>query len=244
MRLRDVVLFMGADSGFNDPFRDEFNLSVNFINSYISKRIRLLNLNMDDTVNMIHIEPVFRNVDEGLNVRGERVVRIRLYFDKDHYISLKQIDKIKYCLVLLDRGCKQLFKKDIDTLLKLKSIFLQFQSENYKNEWLYKRKIFKKEKIEVLLNCDFTSKEFLLNIVVISKQNKEVLINENLIKTLPDKNCFYPLFKDIIILEDRLIITEFQNRPKFILRLSDILKKEFKMEVTNVGLIYNKLEFN
>jgi len=236
------LLFMSFDSGFKDPFRDEFNLSVKFINNYISKKTKALNLNTVEEFNTIHIEPILENKEENVKKTGEKVIKISLHFNKNLYESLNQVDKIEYCLILLNKGIEKLFKTDNTTLFKLNNIFLTFKKENYINHWLHKRKIFKTEKLEVILNCEFSSINFILKLLVINTSNKEILLNDILIKTLPDEVCFSNLFKDVLILNDQLIITEFQNRPKFIFKLEDIYKKEFKYEVTTIGVFYSRLD--
>jgi len=233
---------MSFDSGFKDPFRDEFNLSVKFINNYISKKTKALNLNTVEEFNTIHIEPILENKEENVKKTGEKVIKISLHFNKNLYESLNQVDKIEYCLILLNKGIEKLFKTDNTTLFKLNNIFLTFKKENYINHWLHKRKIFKTEKLEVILNCEFSSINFILKLLVINTSNKEILLNDILIKTLPDEVCFSNLFKDVLILNDQLIITEFQNRPKFIFKLEDIYKKEFKYEVTTIGVFYSRLD--
>ncbi|ALU27322.1 hypothetical protein AS202_14640 [Myroides odoratimimus] len=229
---------MSYDSGFKDPFRDEFNLSINFINNYISKKIQLLNLDTTEDFNTIHIEPTFMNVGVNKKVAGSKTIKISLYFDKEYYMSIGEVDKIEYCLKLVYDGCEQLFKTNNFLLLELNNIFITFKEAGYINRLLYKTKKFKDNKLEVKLYRDFTSTSLSLNLIVVNLENKEVLLNDILIKTLPDELCFNPLFKDIILLNNQLIITEFQNRPKFIFELGDVLQKEFKFKVTEFGLTY------
>lgn len=240
MRVRKILLFMSFDSGFKDPFRDEFNLSVNFINDYVSKKIMALNLNTSKDFNKIHIEPISKDIDKIRKVTGEKTVKISLYFDKDYYKSLKEVDRIEYCLRLLYKGCEKLFNIDSNLLLELKKIFLTFKEEGYINIVLYRTKKLREKSLEVKLYTEFSSLSLNLRLVAVNLENKEVLLNDILIKTLPDKLCFTPLFKDIIFLDNYLIVTEFQDRPKFIFELVDVYKKEFKFKVTEFGLSYNQ----
>lgn len=241
MNLRNIGLFMSFDSGYKDPFRDNFNLGVKFINNYISKNVRPLKIETDGTYNMINIEPSVDNIGK-CTPKGEKAINVRVDFDKNLFLSLSEIEKNDYCLELLKTGYDFLsvYKKiDINQLLAISN---QLKNENFVNEWIYKKKKFKDQDLEVKLICKFSRSDFRLLLIVINSKSKDELFNDILIKTLPDEVCFAPLFKDIVISDDKLIITEFQDRPKFIFNLEDVYKKRFVFTVTDVGLIYKELE--
>lgn len=240
MNLRDITLFMSFDSGYKDPFRDKFNLSVKFINHYISKKVRLLKIETNDSISMINIEPFIG--EAGIcSLKGEKALNVTVEFDKDLYLKLNEIEKNDYYLKLINQGYSYISKsKNID-LTELFSISEQLKKENFINEWRHKKKKFKDQNLEIELICKFSTSSFILILIASDTISKEVLLNDVLIKTLPDEVCFVRLFKDIIIKDNKLIITEFQNRPKFIFDLEDVYKKRFVFKLTDVGLIYEQI---
>nr|WP_322626425.1 hypothetical protein [uncultured Flavobacterium sp.] len=241
MKIKDVILFMSFDSGFKDPFRDNFNLGANFINDYISRNIRLLKIETDGTYNMICIEPCVDDTNM-CSIKGEKSLNVRVNFDKDFYLSLREDEQNSYCLDLINEGYEIASKFRSIDVSNLSQTGNEFKDRNFTNKWRFKKKKFNDNHLEVELICEFSRQDFKLRIIISDTKTKEILLNNILIRTLPDKVCFKPLFKDIKIINNQLVVTEFQNRPKFIFKLQDVYDKKFIFEVTDVGLAYNKLE--
>lgn len=237
MKLRYIALHMNDSSGYQDPFRDNFNLHSRFISNYMSVQVRKLKYDTDDSFNMISVIPsIF--IDTPCRIVADKVLRAKMLFNKEKYELMDEFTKYEYYLQLLEEGyhiCSQCKSIPLDELLLLHA---QFRNGGYKNEWLHKKKRFKEYNIEISLMCYFTSENFQLKISVINFKTKEELISGVVIKTLPDEVCYQPLFKDIIIQDGHLAITEFQDREKFVFNLSDVFNKNFRFKVKDVGLKY------
>lgn len=238
MNLRYIALHLNHDSGYKDPFRDNFNLHSRFISNYLSVQIRKLKYETDGTFNMITVSPTL-DIKHICRIVGEKALDACISFNREAYDQMTEYEKYDYYLQLLEDGykiCSQFKQIPLDYLLQLHQ---EFRVNGYKNEWLHKKRKFKEYGIEVTLNCYFTSLDFQLSISVNDIRNKTELISGIVIKTLPDEVCFAPLFKDIIIEKNQLCITEIQDRPKFIFNLDDIFKGNFICKINNVGLNYN-----
>lgn len=231
---------MNHDSGYNDPFRDDFNLHSRFISNYLSVQIRKLKFLTDGTFNMIAVSPTL-DVKHVCRIVGEKALDASIFFNRREYEKLTEIEKYECYLDLLQKGysiCSQYKNIPLEPLLKLHQ---DFRDNNYKNEWLHKKRKFKEVGIEVDLYCYFTSHYFELEIIVYDIKNKEILISGTVIRTLPNEVCFDYLFKDIVINDDYLSITSFNNKPKFSFLLDDIHRKKFSFEVLDNGVDYIKL---
>lgn len=237
MNLRYIVLHMNHDSGYIDPFRDNFNLHSRFISNYLSIQIRKLKYETDGTFNMIAVSPTL-DIKHICRVVGEKALDASISFDRDAYEQMTEYEKYEYYLQLLEDGYKICGQFKHIPLVDLLHLHQEFRLNGYKNEWLHKKKKFKNYGIEVTLNCFFTSLNFQLRISVYDIRNKTELISGTVIQTLPDEVCFSPLFKDLIIVGNDLCITEFQNKPKFIFNIYDIYDGIFKFQIKNVGLEY------
>jgi hypothetical protein len=235
MKLRYIALYI--DYGSDHLFRDTFNLNSRFISNYLSIQVRKLKFDTDGSYNMIAIEPRedIRNV---CRIVGEKALKVEVLFDKIAYEKMIETERYEYYLQLLEEGykvCDQHKKIPLEQLLK---IHQDFRDNDYKNEWLHKKKKFKEHGIEVALNCFFTTLDFKLRMTVYDIKSKTELVSDTVIRTLPNEVCFAHFFKDIIIENNELIITEFQYRPKFKFSLSDILNGRFSFEITNEGVEY------
>lgn len=84
MILKYIALHMDFDSGYKDPFRDNFNLNSRFISNYLSVQVRKLKLETDGTFNMLSVIPSLEIVDN-CRIVGEKALRSRIRFNKDTY---------------------------------------------------------------------------------------------------------------------------------------------------------------
>jgi hypothetical protein len=240
MNIKSIAIHIDFDSGYTDPFRVDFNLRTRFINHFISSRIRKRRISTDGSFNMISVVPTI-DIKHKCRIVGDKALQVRIDFDKEEYERLDEFGKNGYCLALLDKGYRIADNYKKIPLPDLLQISEELKECEYKNEWLHKKKTFKQPLIQVLLTCCFTPRYFQLIIRVIDISSKADLISGVVIRTLPDEVHFAPLFKDIIVDGQYLIITEFQGRPKFKFLLSDIYDHNFHFEVTDVGLVYRPL---
>jgi hypothetical protein len=237
MKLRYIALYIDYGSGYDHLFRDNFNLNSRFISNYLSVQVGKLKFNTDGSFNMIAIEPR-KDIRNVCRIVGEKALKVEVLFDKIAYEKMIETERYEYYLKLLEEGykvCDQHKKIPFEQLLK---IHQNFRDNGYKNEWLHKKKKFKEHGIEVALNCFFTTIDFQLRMKVYDLKSKTELVSDTVIRTLPNEVCFAHFFKDIIIENNELIITEFQDRPKIKFFLTDILKGRFSFKITNEGVEY------
>lgn len=240
MNLRYIALYIDYDSGYKDPFRDNFNLNARFVSNYLSVQIRKLKIQTDGTFNMISVAPS-KDIKHVCRIVGEKSLQTRITFEEDKYEQMTEFERYEYYLQLLEEGygiCAQYKEIPLEQLIYLHQ---KFRDNNYKNEWLHKKKKFKEHGIEVVLNCVFTSSDFRLVITILDIKTQRELTTGTIIRTLPDEVCFEKLFKDVIIEDNELIITEYQDRPKFKFSLKDIFEGKLSFEVLEVGLEYKPL---
>lgn len=237
MQLRYITLFIDYGSGFMDPFRDQFNLHSRFVSNYLSIQVRKLKIKTDGTFNLIGISPSL-NIKHICRIVGEKSLQVRIEFDRRYYERLSKQNKYEYYLQLLEEGYRistQFKEIPVDTLLLLHQ---KFREGGYKNEWVHKAKRFKEYNIHVVLSCFFTSVDFQLVISIHDLKTKELLVAGTVIRTLPDEIHFQKNFKDVKIEKEELIITDFLDRPRVALKLTDIYKKEFRFSLLGKGLEY------
>lgn len=237
MIVRNISLYIDFDSGFEEGFRIDFNSEVRFINNYLSRQVRSLKIPTDGTFNMISVSPS-KEIKFPCRIVGEKALQVRIPFDQNHYSSTKGKSRYAYYLKLLKDGYELGKKCKPIPIKELQELSSNFEKAEYKNEWLHKKKTFKEFDIKVELYCAFTATNFKLNIQIDSVKEKRNLISENIFTTAPYEVAFKPLFKDIIVQGESLIITEIYNRPKVKISLVNIYNKNFTYEVLENGLEY------
>lgn len=242
MYLRFISLYIDNDSELED-FKTEFNRHSRFISNFLSIQIRKIKFKTDGTFNMIGVTPSL-SIKYKCRLVGDAALQARILFDEVGYGKMNEKEKYEYYLSLLEQGyriCNKVKTIPLDQLLELNQVF---RENGYKNEWLHKQKRFKDKGIEVRLEGIFSSKDFILKMSVFKIETHKEIVSGTVIRTLPYEVCFDRLFKDVLIEDDKLIITESLNNPKFIFRLSDILNGKFIYEITDLGIEYDPISPN
>lgn len=228
MKLRYINLCMNGVSGFDTNFENCYCYNTRFINHFLSIQVRKLNIEAED-FNMISIEPLLDNKYE-CKIISDNTLKVHIPFNKAEYEKMNSFERTKYNLELIamayDLAYKESFLNDVQELLKLNKLF---ETLSYKNEWLHKRKTFKELNLEVYLNCYFTINQFELKISAYDLKNKlPFLEDQTLLKTWPDEVFFDYKFKDIIVLKDKLIVTNKFDEKNFIIDLENLFKGKLK----------------
>jgi len=223
------------DKAFNLEYCSEFGYRTGFISNYLSKQIRKASFKTDETFRMISVR-LGTEIRKPEIVLGD-VLEVGLVFDQGRYEQIKGTEDCSYYLEIFEEGFRRAaeFKKiPLETLLNLID---EFSSSGCKNEWLHKKKRFKEADIEVALNCCFTTLDFRLVATIIRISTKEELCSGVVLITEPDEIHFDYKFKDILIDEESIIITDSVDEPRILIDL----KKAFNGKLVSHIL---PMEFN
>jgi len=230
MKLWYINIWLNPKTGYDDEYRYEFTLHTRFISNYFSKRIRKHKFATDGTFSMISVDPMPKEIEE-CKIVPEDALTVYVPFEKRRYEQIKGTKDCEYYLELLEEGFRKASKcKEVplDTLLDLSD---EFRKNGYKNEWQHKKKRFKQQDIEVVLNCYFTTLDFRLVATINKISTKEELCSGTVLLTDPDEICFDKMFKDILIDKGKIIITDGFDSSRIIINLKNVLNKEFSYEL-------------
>lgn len=228
MKLWYINIWLNPETGYDDNYRYEFKLHTRFISNYLSRQMRKKEhwFETDGTFNMISVNPMPDKLRE-CKIVPEDALTVDVLFDQGKYEKIKGTSDCGYYLELLEEGFKKASKyKEIplDTLSKLID---EFKKDDCKNEWQHQKKQFRKRDIEVILNCYFTTFDFKLTATVSKISTNEELCSGVVIRTEPDEILFNKMFKDILLNEKNIIITDASDSPRILIDLSDALNKKF-----------------
>lgn len=210
---------------YNNDLRYEFQKHTNFIGDYFSKAIRKYRYKTDGTYKMISIEPTeFGIKPTRLQGFGD-VIGVNLPFDIHRYEKIKGTEDCSYYLELLEQGFKKASEFKLVPLDILLNLIEEFKKGGCKNEWIYKKKRFKDDDIEIILTCEFTTNYFQLVININQISTKEHLVNGLLIRTEAGVSIHEGMYKDILINPNEIVITDKSNAPRILINKKKVFDK-------------------
>lgn len=223
MNLRYIAIGLDYDyyKKANNKLRYEFQCHTRFISNYFSKAIRKYKFDTNGVFNMISIALLPENDLKSTKISGADVLKTYLPYDQKRYEQIKGTEDCSYYLELLEQGFKKAseFKPiPLDTLLTLID---EFKKGGCKNEWIHKKKRFKELDLEVILKCEFTTNYFQLVTIINQISTKKELAKGIAMKTRPDEILFSGMFKDILIHDNYIIITDSSDSAIVLINIED-----------------------
>jgi len=188
------------------------------------------------------------SIDGSDNIASPRIVpmsvlKITLEFKKEKYAQIRGTTNCDYYLELLEKGFKQADKFKPIPLDNLLSIIAEFKKNNCKNEWLHKKKKFTEYDLEVILFCEFTTNYFKLVATINQISTKKELIKGAVITTEPDEVLFDKMFKDIVVNENNIIITDASGAPRILINKVDLFLGKLTFEIMGDERVKKILSF-
>lgn len=239
MKIRYIALHINNESKIDAKFALKFNFRYRFISNFLSRGIRKYNLDSDDSFNMISVVPTLK-ISAVKDNLSNSVIQAYVPLDIDFYQISNRKERYEYGLKLLEEGYRLCNGFREVPLSKLIMLHNDFRDNNYKNEWIHKKKKSKEHNIEIVLKCIFNEEDFRLEMTVEDLTTKIVLASGLVLRTLPDELFFSKLFKDILINEEEIVITEFHGRPKFKFIVDDLKRGVFDFSIMENGSDYDK----
>jgi hypothetical protein len=229
MQLRYISLNLDRKI-FGNEYGYDFLLHTRFISNYFSKAIRKHKYETDGSFNMISIDGSYNTVSP--KIVPMTALKIVLEFDKEKYAQIRGTNNCDYYLELLERGFKEAYKfKSIPLNVLLCSIS-EFKKNDCKNEWLHKKKRFNDHDLEIILTCEFTTNYFKLMVTINQSSTKKELIKGAVMTTEPDEVLFNKMFKDILINDNTIIITDASDTPRVLINKKNAFLGNLIFEIT------------
>ncbi len=226
---------------FGNDYGYDFLLHTRFISNYFSKAIRKHKYQTDGSFNMISIDGSSEVIPP--QIVPMSALKVNLEFKKEKYAQIRGTTNCDYYLELLEKGFKQANKFKPIPLNVLLDIISEFKENDCKNKWLHKRKRFNDYDLEIILNCEFTTNYFKLIVTINQLSTKKELVKGAVITTEPDEVLFDKMFKDILIKDKKIIITDGSDTHRILINLPDVLLGELTFEIAGGDKIKNILSF-
>ncbi len=208
----------------NNELRYEIQKKTDFIGDYFSKKARKLRFKTDGTFNMISISATeFEIKPTGLVGFGD-VIGVSLPFDRNRYDTIKNTDDCSYYLELLEQGFKKAAEFKEIPLKELLNIIEEFKQDGCINKWQHKKKRFKDDDLEIVLDCEFTALCFQLVLSINQISTKKSLVNGVIMRTEVGVSIHQGMYKDILIDDDNIIITDRSDSPRIKINKNKVFK--------------------
>ena len=231
MKLRYIAISLAYDYPTSKEYRYEFECHSRYICNFLSKAIRKYKIEVEETYNMILIT---LGKEELPKVHSySKCLQISLPFDKSWYEKVKGTEDTSYYIHVLNLGLKQAFEYSHVAHSYLESLMNEFTETNGVNEWVHKKKVFKEIGLKVEMVCRFTTNDFKLFVRFIDAKSKKLIREVLTISSYPDEIAFDFCFRDIICFDNRIWITDFQNRPYLYVDVDNLHSSELKFSYTN-----------
>ena len=95
-----------------------------------------------------------------------------------------------------------------------------FKNDRYINEWIFKKKRSHKYKIDCIVKCQLSIDEFTLDIEL--KQQLKTICRENVITDIPNEYVFNYHLKDILLIDDEIVIINKMNETIYSKKITEI----------------------
>jgi len=228
MKIRYISIHMNDSQGWRGRIASTFNRENRFISDYLSRNARLLNLSVGGSLDSISVVPA--RVKFHRCRLGDNELRIEVPFTINYYNYVEGASRCKYVMELLQGGYLSCFefnylsKEQFQSLLDLN---MELEQKDFTNEWIHRCNGFGAYGIEAALYCSLTSQTFQLELVVKSLTGHRELFRGIVTTAPPDSVNVDRMFNDVVLEDNKLIITDDRHRPVFILDMQMVLKGQF-----------------
>lgn len=193
----DLVDYAGS---IVHPFRDQSRSICN----YLERRLKRIKFDAEGFKRICFVGK--KEPNSGCFVNSSKVLIVEISFDENQYTSLKKDQLNTFFSQMLVTGiekCQKQYEISGNELLKGLE---NFRENGCVNRWTFKTKTFKDIGIKCALKCELTIDAFHLSLVI--TKGKEVLLTREILKTEPDEIVFVPMFKDVKLVGDRLVVMD------------------------------------
>jgi hypothetical protein len=213
MILRSIFLKIGDEEeqslpeGLSYTFLNRSRFVCNYIEREVLSKIRFKTKDFGRIV--IALGPQIQKTGKEVFINSEQIAVLEIPFNRKEYASksgkglaLYFIDKLKEGLDKCAKSVK-IPKKEIFKGLDA------FTTEGFKNEWVFKKRVFRKEGLQAFLECELTQNDFILRLKVF--RTSKLVFDKVIYKTFPYQVAMSYPFRDMAIEGHYLVVT---NRLK------------------------------
>lgn len=242
MILKHFYLALDSNDFPNSGTVSDFNFQTNFITQFVEKRLQKEKFETKN-FNMIMLRAKKEPKENILVEDHYKCLTVEVQFDEKRYKELypfvndyplkgelikpveKKGDFNDFLIGIIIQGLEKARTQKAEIPYQfLLDTTLDFKVQGYKNEWIHITRTFKEYNIKASLLCKLTVNYFSLELII--EKNKQEIFRKEIFRTLSNGTFYHDEFKDIKIVEGKLIVTRKSDLepPLFEFPLSEIIK--------------------
>lgn len=194
MLLKDISLYLNVDE-YERIYRSDFQFRSRYLCNFVRRRITPLRFRAEG-FGSIAVQGC-REPKEGCPIEGEKVAVPKVKFDRQQYESLRPAECHEFFIGMLLQGLEKCAHRHRIPLLEMKAAIDEFRVGGYRNEWTFKKRIFRPVGLKASLNCSLDMEKFILTLEV--ERKGVVIYDAPILETKPDELIFASQFKDVVL---------------------------------------------
>jgi hypothetical protein len=148
---------------------------------------------------------------------------ITMPLEDSGYESLSDTDFHEFAIAHLLSACDQFLRTLPEVLGALKEAVRLFREVGYKNEWVARSRRFAAVGIHASLACELTPQRFGLRLII--RHRGTLVFDQEIFTSDPDEVAFDYRFKDVVLMDDKLVVTSKTSKPLLELSVSRLQEK-------------------
>lgn len=166
--------------------------------------------------NRIVIEPSLNPTGQ-IIINSESVANISIPFDMEMFQKSTDGELRHYHASLIKNGLLEFNRQIRIPIERILEVIDELESNNFIDSWIYKEKSIRKSKTKAKLTCFMDSKAFVLNLAI--EKDGLVLHDGNILETPPDEVSFHYKFKDLVVTDDHVAVTQRIPRDEILIKV-------------------------
>mgnify|MGYP001289029924 FL=1 len=212
-----------------------FNANTEFLTHYLSVAIRKFKietngfnlvgiaLTPDLDVPTVEFEEYCQNVIVSLPFSDE---------NKEDYLKMsKDVDRFEFYIQNILYGYRLACKYGDLQVDKMERIIDVFRQNDYRFEWTFAKKRLKDYNLYIYLNCYFRYNEFELKLEAYNMKRTKFIAEGTMIKTYPSSICYDSVFCKTKVIDGKLIVLGYHDRPSLEVDLEKLSQGEFNVKL-------------
>lgn len=226
MYLKKIKIFFNQSESDN-IYRSHFDFHVFFIGYYLSRQLAKIKFITDGSFDAINI--VVGETSKAMELINKGITYFAI-LDLNVYNSLTDEDRCIYVMELLRGALMEISRKKLIPLNQLLNGCNELVESGLVYRWDFCHIRITDFRLKIKFNCELSTYDFKLNIIVCKDGEKKPFCEGNVIRTKPDDVFFSFISKKIHHDNGILIFTTKWDVPLFYLNISDLNKGFVKTE--------------
>ena len=208
-----------------------FNYHVYFIGYCLTKKVRQLKFETDDTFEMLVINIGSEDTQVEIIKVPYPILAVHLPFDSERYEKGDKIQRCEYYMELIRSGLKKAAEVKQIPYNEIMAFADELADNGYVYEWDLRSIIIKEYGLRVKFVCRLDTDAFTMNAIVFVKRNPEPICCGQVVRAMPDFIHFDCLSKKISIENNKIVLHDkISNNDLLYIDIESLLDRHIKVE--------------